>query len=219
MRHDFQPVVSLKTKRPIGYEALARFADGAQPAEFWRRRLALDRLEPHSRHMARLEIRSWALAVGAAIRRGLTGNLFVNVVPGVVSDPTYLRCFSRLHTYAASAGLVLIPELVENAEASFSVLSLAARKFRGVGNVAISLDDALEGSTPLTALTQLCPEWVKFDVSNLRNDPATVHAIIRSVASWGGKVIVEKVETAQDVELVTGVRVACGQGWYWGATV
>lgn len=220
----FQPIIALETftvasaRMPsiFGYEALARFPDGVPPDRHWQAAQGQKITHPHTRVLERLEIRSWTGAVRLAISRGIRRPVFINIVSLALFDPKCQVALMALKRKAETFGFTLVPELTENNGAGFDQLMAAAKKLRAMGFGAISLDDCVEGFTPLMAVTRIKPEFAKMDVAFLRDSPLAAGGIISEVRKWGGQVVIERTETAEDARFAISLGATHAQGYFFG---
>ncbi len=217
----YQPIVSLRPEAGhavVGHEALLRATgpDGpvlpdqmfaAASAAGWLH--ALDRVG-----------RTTALR-GAA---GWLGDdlLFVNFVPTTIYRPEV--CLRTTEQAARTAGLrldQLVFEVTESERVTdIDHLSFVFDYYRRRG-CRVALDDLGSGFSSLNLLVRLRPDVVKLDKELVQGLPdpvntAVVAAIVQMTHSYGGSVLAECIETAEQAASATDLGVDLGQGWFFG---
>jgi EAL domain-containing protein (putative c-di-GMP-specific phosphodiesterase class I) len=202
----FQAIVELSTGRSVGFEALTRFADGTRPDL---RFLAADKVGM----MVRLEAaclneqveHAWHLPEGAFVT--------LNVSPALVLE------LEPLLAVLDKADRPVVLEVTEHVEINdydrlLAVLGLVRDR------VQLAVDDAGSGYAGLHHILELRPQFVKLDISLVRNidsDPAR-QAMVTGMASFAASVgcdlIAEGLETAGEVAAVRRLGVKYGQGYF-----
>jgi EAL domain-containing protein (putative c-di-GMP-specific phosphodiesterase class I) len=204
----FQPVVRLEDRSVVGYEALTRFADGTRPDVRF--------IEAHKLGMSakletvclgdQLEAASW-LPEGTWVSLNVSPALATAIVPLV----------SALER--AERDIVL--EITEHVViADYDKLVGALEMVRP--RVKLAVDDAGAGYAGLRHILELRPQFVKLDLSLVRNidtDRAR-QAMVAGMAHFahdsGCELIAEGIETeAERLELVR-LGVGLGQGYLFG---
>ena len=212
----FQPIVSLSDGEPLGYEALARGPLDSPlhtPAELFavaaRHKLLLA-LEHVCREAAIQQARM--LAPGQ--------QLFLNVTPEVINDPEFRN--GRTKQVVLHHGL--IPEQVafeiteRTAISDFGNFTRALHHYRRQG-YCIAVDDAGAGYSSLQAIAELYPDFIKLDMSIVRdihNNPfkiAILEALVNLAAAMNSKIIAEGVETEDELITVMKLGVGYAQGY------
>jgi EAL domain-containing protein (putative c-di-GMP-specific phosphodiesterase class I) len=148
--------------------------------------------------------------------------LFVNFLPTTIYRPEV--CLATTERAAARAGLRL-DQLVFEVTESERVSDLghlkdvfAYYRDRGCG---VALDDLGAGYSSLNMLVQLQPDVVKLDKEIVQMLPAAasrsvVSAVVDITHAYGGKVLAECVETAEQASAARDLGVDLGQGWFFG---
>jgi len=230
-RSEYQPIVALDDltaapsgggpalgRRVIGYEALLR-ADGPNGP------ILPDKLFGAAEQAGWLHVldrvgRTTALR-GAA---GWLGEdlLFVNFLPTTIYRPQV--CLRTTEQVAREAGLRL-DQLVFEVTESERVTDLAHLAdvfayYRERG-CKVALDDLGAGYSSLNMLVQLQPDIVKLDKQLVQRLPDTVSsavitAVVQITHSYGGQVLAECVETAEQALAARDLGVDLAQGWFFG---
>jgi EAL domain-containing protein (putative c-di-GMP-specific phosphodiesterase class I) len=211
----FQPIVDLKSREPVAFEALARGKHpelSTNPAAL----LALAERCDLEVQLSRMFARE---AVSASARLPAGAKVFVNMHPAELADPDLVGSLTELARQAANRRVVL-----EIAEASVTDVSAMGRNrevFMSLG-LEFAYDDFGAGQARLIELTDIPPDYLKFDRAMIEGIEAAaprqemVVALLRVVRRLGVRVIAEGIET----ELVARIcqRLGCnlGQGYLFG---
>lgn len=214
-RSVYQPIVDLSVSgdRPVvGYEALLR-ATGADGPVF-----------PDAMFAA-AEQAGWLHVLDRVGRttalRGASGwigdqLLFINFVPTTIYRPEV--CLRTTEVAAHQAGLrldQLVFEVTESERVTdIDHLADVFTYYRERG-CRVALDDLGSGYSSLNMLVRLQPDVVKLDkeIVQALPDPASVavmQAVVDITHSYGGKVLAECVETAEQAEVAAGLGVDLG---------
>jgi EAL domain-containing protein (putative c-di-GMP-specific phosphodiesterase class I) len=202
----FQPIVDLATRRFVGYEALTRFSDGTRPDL---RFLAADEVGM----MVRLEMACLHVQVEQARRLPAGSFLSLNV------SPTLAVCVTPLLDVVAAVDRPVVLEVTEHAEIDdYPRLMAALDQVRS--HAMLAVDDAGAGYAGLHHILELRPQYVKLDISLVRNidsDPARqamVTGMARFAESVGCALIAEGIETENELTTLKLLKVAFGQGYF-----
>jgi EAL domain-containing protein (putative c-di-GMP-specific phosphodiesterase class I) len=212
----YQPIVDLRTRTVVAYEALAR---GVHP-ELSRSPGVLLALAEQCGVVIELSRMFARLAVSSCGRLPRGTKIFVNMHADELTRPDLLQSLSELRARASSDH----PVVLEIAEASVTdVVAMAGNKaaFTSLG-MEFAYDDFGAGQARLVELTDIPPDYLKIDKAMIQGIEAAaprqemVAALLRVVRRLGVRVIAEGVET----ELVAGIcqRLGCdlGQGFLFG---
>lgn len=204
----YQPIVALRTREVIGYEALTRFADGTPP-DIRFAKAALVGLGSD------FELAAIDAAIDSAPRVAPGGFLALNVSPGLVvtAGKNLKRAFKRWK------GRIIL-EVTEHAPiADYDEFRWAVGR---IGDVEVSIDDAGAGYASLRHILELGPAWVKLDMSLVRNidaDPLR-QGLVAGLAHFsdraGPRLIAEGVEREEEAECLLELGVLYGQGFLVG---
>lgn len=202
----FQPIVDLASRRFVGYEALTRFDDGTRPDL---RFMAADKIGM----MVQLEMACLGVQVEQARRLPRGSFVSLNVSPALVT------CLTPLLDVVASADRPIVLEVTEHVEIDDYPKLLAALDHVRP-HAALAVDDAGAGYAGLHHILELRPQWVKLDISLVRNidsDPARqamVTGMTRFAESVGCALIAEGIETENELTTLKLLNVGFGQGYY-----
>ena len=224
----YQPVVALGSRRPVGAEALVRWALPGRglipPAEFIGIAEETGLIMPIGTHVLReacCEAERWhaAGAQGAfgdpfCIKVNLSARQFahpdlVEVIAGILSETSV----NPTSVYLEITESVLM----EDAESTVTAL----RDLKALG-VSLAVDDFGTGYSSLTYLKRFPVDELKVDrsfVAGLLGDPedaAIVAAVVNLAHTLGLKAVAEGVESAGQLNRLRELGCDIGQGYYFG---
>jgi PAS domain S-box-containing protein len=207
----FQPFVELASGQIVGYEALTRFDDGRRPD-----------LRFADAHEVGLGTELEAVCVGVALKSAgrLDSSLFlsVNFSPAAILDG---------HAKRALAGIDqrIVIEITEHAPiADYAAVRKAMDQIKGCQ---LAVDDAGAGYTSLRHILELRPNFVKLDISIVRDidtnlaRQAMAAGMCHFAAHDGTVIIAEGIETEAEAEtlrklgVTLGRRGILGQGFFF----
>jgi EAL domain-containing protein (putative c-di-GMP-specific phosphodiesterase class I) len=202
----FQPIVNLETREFVGFEALTRFDDGSRPDQ---RFMDADKVGM----MVPLETACLNLQVEQAVQLPVGSFLSLNVSPSLA-----MRIMPVLDVVAAADRSVVL-EITEHAEIDdYTKLTDALSQVRS--HAMLAVDDAGAGYAGLHHILELRPQYVKLDISLVRNidsDPAR-QAMVTGMAhfarSVGCALIAEGIETERELAVLKQLNIEFGQGYY-----
>ena len=206
----FQSILHLEEERPLGVEALARFASGDTSVSRW--------LQGAQAAGIGTELEVLLARMALARMQELPSDLFlsVNVSPQTLVSPAFSACIGE-----NDIGRVVL-EITEHTpfpEARMLAGQISNIRERG-GRIA--LDDVGSGFTSIRHVLALAPELIKLDrtLVELAEHEERHRAMVRALCSFaeetGAAVVAEGVETRRQLEMLRGLGVALGQGYLWG---
>jgi diguanylate cyclase (GGDEF)-like protein len=202
----FQPIVSLASGEPVGYEALARFTGkpGLPPSWWFSQAHRFGLGAPLEADTVRLALAAPGRPDGCYIS--------VNLSPSGLASPEV-----RDQLPDDLSGVVIEiteEERVRDLEALQRDLdSLRARGAR------IAVDDAGEGYAGLQRVMSVRADLIKLDralVADVHNDAAKIALIgslVHFARSTGSSICAEGIETLDELRVLIHLGVASGQGW------
>ncbi len=213
VRTVFQPIVDLKRRTVIGYEALSRFSEatteGISVEDCYRRA-----------HEVGLSAQLDLVSLNAALahRADLPRNCFLTVNV----DPMSLADDRVSHLLAAQGRLEgLIIELTEHHAYQLSELQSAVARLRSQG-ARFALDDAGSGYSGLQQILKLRPSILKIDralIAGIDADEAKV-ALLEGMGRFADRIdawiLAEGVETLAEAQRLVELAVPMAQGFYLG---
>ncbi|HYM84252.1 MAG TPA: EAL domain-containing protein, partial [Candidatus Dormibacteraeota bacterium] len=204
----FQPIVDLRSRMVLGFEALARFADGRSPevvfAEAGEVGLGTE-----------LEYATLRSAIEAA--RPLPADVWLNVnlSPASIDAP-------ELRSLLDAAGRDVVIEITEHQE----IVDYAGFReafARLDGRARLCIDDAGAGFASLRHVVELAPAFVKLDrslVAGVDRDQArqaVVAGLVHYAAAAGIRLVAEGIETRDELDVLVSLGIALGQGYLLGS--
>jgi len=207
----FQPIVVLRDRSIVGYEALTRFDDGTRPdlrfAEAARFGLGPDY------ELAAVEV---ALAASKALPPDVW--LAVNLSPALLVEGTRLRAVLSRTSHK------MVLEVTEHAVIDdYAAARAAIDRIRPLADIAI--DDAGAGFASLRHILELRPKIVKLDVSltrGIESDPlrqSLVAGLVHFAGTAGFHLLGEAIETEAEAASLAALGVQLGQGYLFGQPV
>jgi EAL domain-containing protein (putative c-di-GMP-specific phosphodiesterase class I)/CheY-like chemotaxis protein len=204
----YQPIVALRSRDVVGYEALTRFVDGAPPDVRFARAAAVGLGFD-------LELAAIEAAVEAAPPIGASGFLGVNVSPGLVvsAGKRLKRALQRWN------GRIM---LEVNEHGSIGNREQFRWAVGRVGDVELSIDDAGAGYGSLRHIVDLEPAWVKLDRSLVHDidayplRQALVAGLAHLAARAGPRLIAVGVEREAEAQTLLEIGVEFAQGYLLG---
>jgi EAL domain-containing protein (putative c-di-GMP-specific phosphodiesterase class I)/DNA-binding response OmpR family regulator len=204
----FQPIVELRSRTIVGYEALTRFDDGERPDVRFAKAASVGL--GHQFELATIEA---ALARASGLPEGTF--LSLNISPGVVLDRG-----RRLRTLIRSTSRPLVFELTEHlAIDDYPTLRTA---IAALGEVRIAVDDAGAGYASLRHILELRPAFAKLDISLVRgidgDEPrqAMAAGLDYFAMRSGCHLIAEGVESEGEAAALGRLNVEFAQGYLFG---
>src|SRR3954452_24250425 len=206
----FQPICELRTRRAVGYEALARFDhEPVRGPDVWFAEAAEVGM------LLELELTAVRGALGALPALGPEAFLAINVSPSTLCAPGLLELIR-----ACGAGRRLVIEATEHTpihDYERVGAGLAALREHGVR---LAVDDAGAGFASLRHIVRLAPDFIKIDgaitrqVAADRGQRALTKALIAFAAETRASIVAEGLEIDEQIEVRREIGVRSGQG-YW----
>ncbi len=212
----YQPIVSLKTGDIMGYEALSRGPENTiyeYPAQLF---AAADKYNC----LLELEELCNSLAVTNAVAGLGDSYLFLNINPLVLNPLNYHQgLFQEVLRKNGISFSNVVLELTERSEIeNYSNLRGALRYYRNQGFL-IAIDDAGSGYSSLQAIAELNPEFVKMDMSLVRDidkipiKRAMMETFVDFCSKINSQIIAEGIETKEELEVLSNSGCDYGQGF------
>jgi EAL domain-containing protein (putative c-di-GMP-specific phosphodiesterase class I) len=211
---EFQPVVSLKKKNILGYEALMRCDETL--------------FSSYSALLAAAERIGWRTALSRTLYQRIAQDcsdmpegtlLFVNIHPLDAQESLLTGSGASLEAIARNVVLDIRESVAGD---QLAALAAAMPKLRGAG-FRISIDNVGTGTSGLEIFTRLSPEFAKLDrsayadIDKDKNRLRTVRAMYAMFASLELPLIAEGVETAAERDALLSAGADLAQGNLFGA--
>ena len=217
----YQPMVDLKKRQLVGFEALARWTHthlgAVEPVEFVEAAEELGLIKSLGQTMLEQACKA---CVEWNRTRSMPLEVAVNLSPTELTDPTLP---SRLEHIFSDTGLLprfLTVEVTERALTDdVKIVADAMTTLRGLG-VRLALDDFGTGHASLSHMIDLPFNRLKIDKS-LAVDPGSkrlhvVQALVRLAVELGMLVTMEGIETVEQRRVITRIGCTYGQGFLLG---
>jgi EAL domain-containing protein (putative c-di-GMP-specific phosphodiesterase class I) len=213
----YQPIVLIKNRTILGYEALSRGARGTGLET------ADDLFGAATDHELLVELdrlcRRRALLSSARVPS--SARIFVNTLPGTIRDPQFrgkpLIDFLDKTQVSPDRIVIEITEklIIEN----YSLFREAMAYFTDLG-MSFAVDDVGAGYSGLESIARLKPHFLKIDTNLVRDvheslvNREMVKAILSLGSGIGATVIAEGIQSADEASALLAMGVDYGQGYY-----
>ncbi|WP_321839417.1 bifunctional diguanylate cyclase/phosphodiesterase [Paraburkholderia bannensis] len=213
----FQPLWSLPREKLIGIEALLRGEDdqgGMVPPV-----VLFGGLSAHE--LRELDVLAHRCHLQSAAGRMPEGaRLFLNILPSTFILPGYEAELASMVDAAGLAPGDIVLELLESDDAGPDALSLAANRYRDCGFL-IAVDDFGARYSNLDRLLRIQPDLVKLDgelirARNRRSGRPLLRDLVTLLHQSDIVVVVEGVETTEELVLAVDAKVDIAQGFLLG---
>jgi EAL domain-containing protein (putative c-di-GMP-specific phosphodiesterase class I)/GGDEF domain-containing protein len=216
----FQPIVYLENLQVLGYEALSR---GPEDSGFQGTELLFAFAES-TNMLLELERLCRKNALRAAQSMNIRHKLFLNSSPRALQDKDFSP--DQLAQYVAELGLQqngIVLEITERvAIQEWASFKKVLRQFRNHG-FQIAIDDMGAGYSSLQAIAELEPDYLKFDISLVRNihENLIKKGLLETLVSLSSKirasVIAEGIEEKEEYQALRSLGVQLGQGYFFAS--
>ena len=214
----FQPIVYLDSLEVLGYEALSRGPDdsGFEGTEL------LFTFAESTNMLLELERLCRKNALRSAQDQHLKKHLFLNSSARSFEDSHFTP--GQLAEYVHELGLRhdnVVLEITERiAIHEWDKFKKVLREFRNYG-FHIAIDDMGAGYSSLQAIAELQPDFLKFDISLVRNihenliKIGLLETLVSLSDKIGAQVIAEGIEDRREYDALRALGVELGQGYYF----
>lgn len=207
----YQPIFHTGWRQAIGFEALTRFTvEPVRTPDLWFKEAALVGLQQQ------LELAVIAKALRDFDRFPPDVYLAFNVSPQTIVSQAFVDTFEG---YPLER---IVIEVTEHASIEdYSGLEQQLGPMRAMG-LRLAVDDVGAGYANFRHILKLKPDFIKIDASLISQidkklgAKALVAAVVRFTQEAGGAVVAEGVETAQELEVLTGLEINHAQGYLLG---
>jgi EAL domain-containing protein (putative c-di-GMP-specific phosphodiesterase class I) len=213
----FQPLIRFSDMAEVGYEILGRVTDEGLPADPSELFAMAENLGYAS------DLSALFREVGVEIGRNLPGSplLFVNTARLEIYEmDSLLTSLRRVRDIAPRSRVVL--ELNEKATVVTNALSELRSALESL-DMGLAFDDFGVGQTRLLELSQISPDYLKFDISLIRQvhlAPKRLHQMIATFINASHDLCIhtlaEGVECAEEAEACRQLGFDFGQGYFFG---
>jgi len=213
---EYQPIISCKNQEIFAYESLARFYSPEN--ELIRPDLVYESLHTSPLSLFQVEYQQKKLQLSYAVN---DHDIFVNLdqysyfSSGVIgqSNP-FLKLFKEFKKSN------VVVELIENSEINDAIMSLAMIDNLAKSNIHTAIDDVCNPQSMISTSVIQLVNYIKLDKfvvknRNNRNFMLLVRSIIDYAHSTNKKVILEGVQTYEDLQLAQQLKCDFVQGFYY----
>jgi EAL domain-containing protein (putative c-di-GMP-specific phosphodiesterase class I) len=207
----YQPIWQLTDRRPIGFEALARFtAEPLRSPDQWFAEAAAIGLGPE------LELAAIETAIAGLASLPAPLYLALNASPATVVDPRLARLLERFPLERLVLEITEHDAIADVDAINAALAPLRARKMR------LAVDDAGAGYSGLQQILCLKPDLIKLDralIQDIHRDPAK-RSLAVALASFAratdSQIVAEGVETEAELEMLRAAGIENIQGYLLG---
>jgi diguanylate cyclase (GGDEF)-like protein len=215
----FQPIVSLKNGKILGYEALSRIAEKELE-------MSIDTLFITAGSMKRLwdlEALCRAKSLSKAAEKPAGAKLFLNVNANVIYDDKFVSGFTRAHSsnYKIESSDIVF-EITERIAPSHPKMFFDSINHYKDQRYTIAIDDVGSGFSGLNLIVEAKPNFIKIDMNLVRNidkDNMKItmcRALVEFCKNADIKLIAEGIETEEELAALIKMGVDYGQGFFIG---
>ncbi|MET0555937.1 MAG: EAL domain-containing protein, partial [Vicinamibacteria bacterium] len=212
----FQPIMDLKTKVVLGYEALSRGARGSglEPAD------ALFGAAEDQQLMVELDRLCRQRALLSSSRIPSNAKIFVNTLPGTIRDPQFRgkALIDFLDRAQVSPDRIVIEITEKLVIDNYTLFREAMAYYTDLG-MSFAVDDVGAGYSGLESIARLKPTFLKIDFALVHDVHASlvnremVKAIVAMGRGIGATVIAEGIQAEEEAKALLGMGVSWGQGY------
>ncbi len=211
----YQPIISLRTGDVFGREALTRGEKdiGMNPTQLFG-------LARETGMLLKFERLVREMVIKGGMKRQPGEKLFINLTPEIVNELNFRR--GETHRFLREYQFVpedIVFEITENhAIKDFKLFRKVVEHYRAQG-YKIAVDDAGSGFSTLQVIAELYPDFIKIDMSLIRDLDKTpiklalVEALVDFSKKTGAQLIAEGIETIAELECLLELGIEYGQGY------
>lgn len=213
----FQPIVSLKTGEIVSFEALSRITLDSCTINIEE----LFKIAHTIGHSWKLDQLCRKCAIKASQQMPSDKKLFINVDANILLDQDFVQGFTKeyLKKYHLNSNNVVFELSEQTSIEDKHLFKQAVRHYRSQG-FEIAIDDVGSGYSNLNRINHTQPEYIKLDREliqdiHLNKDKRTmVEVMVNYCKAMHYKLIVEGIETKEELECLIQLGVEYGQGYY-----
>jgi len=215
----FQPVVDLRRRSILGYEALSRGPAGS----VYQMPLRLFEMAEQADLVFELDRKCRRRALASASSLPRSAKLFVNVYPSAMYDPEFqgAALISLVESQGLSPDRVVLEITEKSAIENYEVFAEALSALTRHG-FTIAVDDVGAGYSGLEKIAHLNPRYLKFDRELIRDIDSSyirremTRALKAFADSIGSAIIAEGIERQGELDTLIELGVDYGQGYLLG---
>ena len=213
----YQPIISLKNSEVLGYEALSR---GPVNSYFHSPEKLFDFAKKINK-VWELDLLCRLNAIKKA--KGIIDNklLFINIDSDIINDPLFRKGFTKefLDNHNIDSSHVIFEITEHTAVADYKMFNEVLENYRQQG-YRIALDDVGEGYSGLRLMTEVRPDFIKIDMSLIRNIDKDMmkKELLKSFQRFAKitniHLVAEGIETYDELKTLIEIGIPYGQGYY-----
>jgi EAL domain-containing protein (putative c-di-GMP-specific phosphodiesterase class I)/GGDEF domain-containing protein/CBS domain-containing protein len=213
----YQPVVDLSNGSILGWEAFARSQSGVPILDT----LKLYELTGSTHKALELERGLWRLALAGVGKLERRQKLFINVSPTCLADPNYHpeEFVKLVEEYGLEPHHIVLEFSEKSSPGELATLPDRLDAYRS-HKFLTAIDDVGAGNCNLMLLTRLRPDFIKADVSLMRDIESNplkrvmIETLVLMAEKTRAWVIAEGVETELALSSLVSMGVHAGQGYH-----
>ncbi len=219
LRPVYQPIFSMETGLPIGFEGLVRPTDGAP----FRDAGSLFAAAEVVSQTVELDLLCLDIVASGAVELPEGAYLSVNLSPRTLGSSLFRASDVKgiFRRYSIALDRVVLELTEREMVEDLDELRRNVKALRAAG-LRLAADDVGAGNAGLRLLSEMQFDIVKIDLSLVQagtaHDPS--HAILRALqglaAQWNASVVAEGIETSEQLAVVRGLGICAGQGYLLG---
>jgi len=215
----FQPILDLRGRSVLGYEALTR----GPAASVYHMPLRLFEMAEEADLVFELDRKCRRRALASAVTLPNSLKLFINVYPSAMYDPecqgpALVRLVEDL---GLSADRIVLEITEKSAIENYSLFAETLRELTSLG-FAVAVDDVGAGYSGLEKIAHLNPRYLKFDRELIRNIDSSYirREMARALKAFaeriGSAIIAEGIEREGELQTLMELGIDYGQGFLLG---
>ena len=217
----FEPIVDLRTKETVAYEALSRGTHtglSESPA-------ALLALADEYDMAVELSDLFRRMALRASTRLPKAAKLFLNVHPRELSSPEFPRMLAGMRAGESNSwgDRTIVLEIAESSVTDVPAMLRHRETFRALG-LEFAFDDFGAGQNRWVELTDTPPDYLKLDraliqeLDKFQPRQGLIEALVKVARAVKVQIVAEGIETTAIAELCGDLGCDLGQGYLFGPT-
>jgi EAL domain-containing protein (putative c-di-GMP-specific phosphodiesterase class I) len=213
----FEPIVDLRTRTVVAYEALSR---GTHPGLSQSPAALLELAEGYD--MA-VELSDFfrRMALRASTRLPADAKLFLNVHAGELASPAFSRMLESMRSGRESGDRKIVLEIAESSVTDVEAMTKHRGTFRSLG-LEFAFDDFGAGQNRWVELTDAPPDYLKLDraliqeLDKFQPRQGLIEALVKVARAVDVQIIAEGIETEEIAAVCRDLGCDLGQGYFFG---
>jgi len=215
----FQPIVELRRREVLGYEALSRGPAGS----VYQMPLRLFEMAEEADLVFELDRKCRRRALASAAPLPSRAKLFINVFPSAMYDPEFqgAALVRLVESQGLSPDRVVLEITEKSAIENYDLFAEALAELTRFG-FSIAVDDVGAGYSGLEKIAHLNPRYLKFDRELIRNIDSSYirREMTRALKAFadriGSTIIAEGIEREGELRTLLDLGIEYGQGFLLG---